>query len=247
MVFLRRTNLPSDREKKLEELEAKIGVRIKDLELLHIATIHKSYTKANNLPSSMCNERLEFVGDAFISMVISKHLYFFLPNASEGELSSIKSDVVSRSVMYDIGDKLALQNYILSFPPITKYSDRGVKTIISNTVEAIVGAYLVSNGILEAEKMVLNLFRDIVERRIKEGSRDYKSKLQMLAVKFFGEYPEYNVKEVTGPDHAREYVVEVNIGGKRYGLGKGKSKKAAEQEAAKETLKSIDTESINSE
>ncbi len=242
MVFLRRTDLPRDREKKLEELEAKIGVRMRDLKLLHIATIHKSYAKANNLPLSMCNERLEFVGDAFISMVISKYLYFSLPSASEGELSSIKSDVVSRKVMYDIGERLALQNYILSFPSITKYGDRGIKTIISNAVEAIVGAYLVSNGIQEAEGIVLNLFRNVVEKRVKEGTRDYKSKLQMVALRLFGEYPEYSVKEVTGPDHAREYVVEVNIGGRKYGTGKGKSKKDAEQEAAKETLESIETD-----
>jgi ribonuclease-3 len=242
MIFLRRTNLPKDREEKLIELENKLGIKIKDLELLHIATTHKSYVRRSNLPPTMSNERLEFVGDSFISMVISRYLYSSFPNASEGELSSIKSDVVSRKVMYDISEELNLINYILSFPPIKKYSDRGIRTILSNTVESIIGAYLIANGINDSEKIVLNLFEDIIKKRIKEGTNDYKSKLQNIAIRLFGVYPRYDVKEIVGPDHAREYIIEVKIKDKGFGIGRGKSKKDAEQEAAKETLKNIEIE-----
>lgn len=239
MLFRRLPTLPKDRIKELLEFEKKVGVKFKNLELLHQSLIHSSYTKYNSLPSIMSNERLEFVGDAVITMVISKYLYKKYTNYDEGALSGIKSDVVSRKIMSEIGKSIGLDKYILSFPPLNKFDERGRNTIISNAFEAFIGAIFISNGIEPAEKIILKLFSSVIEDRIKNGTYDYKSILQTYAINIYNGYPEYSVIDERGPNHRKEFIVKVSVNGKILGEGKGFSKKEAEQSAAQKALENI--------
>ncbi|MGB9620980.1 MAG: ribonuclease III [Brevinematia bacterium] len=240
MFFFRKLpfDLPKDRINQLLKLEKELGVRFKDIYLLHQSLVHLSYLRYSSNGALYSNERLEFVGDAVISMVIATYIYNNYPSFDEGILSSIKSDVVSRKVMYKIGESLNLGNYILTFPPLEKFDLRGRRTIISNAVESLVGGYYISNGFKDAEKFILKLFSKIISARIKEGSNDYKSLLQIFTLTNFDEYPSYRLVEEKGPNHRKEFVVKVFVNGV-VGEGKGFSKKEAEQSAAKDALEKL--------
>ncbi|MEN2997885.1 MAG: ribonuclease III [Brevinematia bacterium] len=231
--------LTIERRDALLSFEQKIGVRFKDLSLLHQSLVHSSYVKYNALPSIMSNERLEFVGDALISMVISEYLYRNYPNFDEGMLSSVKADVVSRKIMYDIGIKIGIDEYILTVPSLDKFDYRGRRTIISNTFEALVGAMFLSNGLETTKDFVLKLFLPAIESRIRDGTSDFKSLLQHYVVRSFDTYPDYLVVSESGPDHQKEFLVKVLVNGKVLGEGRGFSKKEAEQYAAKNALENL--------
>lgn len=236
MFFRKLPNLPEERLKNLLEFERKINIKFKDLNLLNQSLTHSSYTRYNRFSSLLSNERLEFIGDSIISMIISEYLYKKYPNYNEGILSSIKSDVVSRKVMYEIGTQIELDKYILTFPPLNKFNERGKKTIISNCLEALVGAIYLSNGIDISKKFILNLFEPIINDRIKNGTRDYKSILQTFVIEIFEKYPKYSIVEERGPNHNKEFVVKVSVNDITLGEGVGFSKKEAEQSAAKNAL-----------
>ncbi|MCX8028932.1 MAG: ribonuclease III [Brevinematales bacterium] len=237
--------IPKDRLNDLISLENKLGIKFRDISILNKSLIHSSYLKNNSLPLSMSNERLEFIGDAVISMVISEYLYHNYQNLSEGDLSMIKSDVVSRKTMYNIGIDLNIDKYILTYPPLENFDERGIKTIISNTVEALIGAIFVSNGIEDAKKITLKLFTPIIKNRIKNGTSDYKSLLQNYSLKEFSSYPVYTTVSEVGPEHKKEFIVKVFIRNKCFGEGRGFSKKEAEQNAAQNALQNLSKKSEN--
>ncbi len=235
MIFRKIPPLPKDRISELLKFEKEIKVKFKQLDLLHNCLVHSSYTKYNSLPSQS-NERLEFIGDSVISMIISEYLYKKYPHYNEGILSSIKSDVVSRKVMYDIGIEIGIDKYILTFPPLNKFDERGKRTIISNCLESLIGAVFISNGLEEAKKLTLRLFLPIIEKRIKDGTSDYKSILQTVSLNLFNTYPKYSIISEVGPNHNKEFTVKVSLKDKDIAQGKGFSKREAEQSAAKNAL-----------
>lgn len=240
MILFRKipSGLPKDRVDQLLKLEKKLGVKFKDFYLLHQSLVHLSYLRYNSNSVLHSNERLEFVGDTVISIVVATYLYKNYPSFDEGVLSSIKSEVVSRRVMYKIGESVGLGEYVLTFPPIEKFDLRGKHTIISNAVEALVGGYYISNGFRDAEKLVIKLFSKVIINRVKGGTEDYKSLLQIFSLANFDEYPTYRLVDEKGPNHHREFVVRVYVNG-IIGEGKGFSKKEAEQFAAKEALEKL--------
>lgn len=236
MPLRRLPNLPKDRIEKLLSFERRLGVKVKDLVLLDQSLTHSSYVRYCGREGIVSNERLEFVGDAVISMVISEYLYSRYPNFDEGTLSSVRSDVISRRVMYDVGVKLGIGECILIFPPIDRFDERGKRNVISNCLEAVIGAVFLSNGFEVARKVTLELFVPAVEDRVKNGTTNYKSVLQSYVVRNFDTYPEYSVIEERGPDHRKEFFVSVSVGDVKVAEGRGFSKKEAEQSAAKKAL-----------
>ncbi len=231
-------NIDKIRIKELEDFQRTINFFIKDIQLLNIALTHISFVKSNNLPITACNERLEFLGDSVIGFIISEYLYLNFLDFREGTLSKIKGDIVSRKYMYEIGEKIGISKYVLCYPSIDKYEEQGRKNIISNALESIVGAFLISNGFDYTKNLVLTLFRDKITERIEKGSRDSKSLLQNISLKLYKTYPSYRVLEEIGPHHNRVYLVEVSLGDKK-ALGNGQTKKEAEQQAASKLLEII--------
>ncbi|MFN4245139.1 MAG: ribonuclease III [Brevinematia bacterium] len=236
MIFRKIPNLPKERILDLLKFEKEINVKFRDIGLLHQSLLHSSYVKNNPSISVRSNERIEFVGDAVISMIISEYLYKKYPLYSEGMLSAIKSDVVSRKVMYKIGTEIKIEKYILTSPPLDKFDQRGQKTIISNCLESLIGAIFLSNGLESARDFTLRIFLPVIEKRIKDGTEDYKGQLQKISLYLFDTYPKYSVVSEIGPNHNKEFIVKVSVKDKDIAQGKGSSKREAEQSAAKNAL-----------
>ncbi len=220
------------RKEELNRFQSKIGIRFKNPGLLDTALSHKSYVNEADKDLEN-NEKLEFLGDAFLGLVISDYLFnqnlYFL----EGSLARIKSYVVSESALYRVGQKIEIHQYLLIGRGEEKSGGRYRKALISDSVEAFIAAYYLDTGYKQARKLVERLFHDeIIKVEQNRHEKDYKSILQELVQKRFKSIPLYSVVSTEGPEHKRKFYVKVTVKKKSYGPGTGASKKQAEQHAA---------------
>ncbi len=224
--------ISKERHQKLAAFQKKLGIKFKDIALLNTALSHKSYINEidNELEN---NEKLEFLGDAFLGLVISQYLYEQNIYYREGSLARIKSYVVSESTLYEVGRRIEIHKYLLLGRGEEKSGGRFRKSLISDSVEALIGAYYQDSGFKNARKFVENLFFDeIIKVEENKHKKDYKSILQEYSQKKFKIIPQYSVVNTEGPDHKRKFYVNVRVKKRTYGPGIGESKKQAEQEAA---------------
>ncbi len=226
-------SLPQERKKELQLFERHAGIRFRELESLNQAFTHRSY--ANELSdTAVNNERLEFLGDSVLGMVVSEYLYQTLPDQPEGELARIKSFVVSEASLSEISKRLRVDNFILIGKGEEYSGGRSKKAILADALEAIIGAYYLDSGFLPARAFVhLILIPEINKVLENRHAKDYKTLLQELVQKRMRTYPRYKVVQKTGPDHDRTFMIEVHIAERSYGPGRGKNKKEAEQDAAR--------------
>lgn len=220
---------------KLADCQKQIGYNFKDIKLLVKALTHTSCKADFNFS----NERLEFLGDAILGMVISEYLFKTFPDYYEGELTKIKSVIVSQSTLAKIGFSLNLENYMtvgkglirkMTFP----------RSLLANAFEAIVAAIYLDSNLDTVRGFILNNLHDEIGIVSKdEHNKNYKSLLQQCCQKEFGYTPMYKVVQQHGPDHVKVFQVAVVINNVEYGTGWGKSKKEAAQRAAFHTLKAI--------
>lgn len=213
-------------------LQKKIGIKFKNPAILNTALTHKSYAIENNLTEF--NERLEFIGDSVLSVATAVHLYKKYPHYDEGKLSKIKAAAVSRATLYIIAKKLKLGNFLKISKSEEATGGREKESILANALEAIIGAIFLDRGCLTAEKFVNKL---LSKQEINPS--DSKSELQEVIQSKYKTIPAYKVLEEKGPDHDKIFKISVNIGKKVLGIGTGKSKKEAEQDAAKKALGKI--------
>jgi len=217
----------------LSLLEKKIRIKFKNIKLLEEAFTHKSYAIEHG--TMLCNERLEFLGDSIISAVVAHFLYKRFPNVDEGKLSKMKSQIVSRSNLSLWAADMQLGQYLFLSQGEEATGGRKRESLLGNVYEALVGAIFLDQGFGRAQRLVL---RQLAKRkRIVEN--DYKSKLQETVQKRFKVTPLYAVINESGPDHAKIFTLEVRLNKRVLGTGEGRSKKEAEQLAAKEALKTI--------
>lgn len=222
----------SDRKKELLLFEKQSKIRFKRLELLNLAFCHRSYSNEN--PAHIDNnERLEFLGDSILGLVIAEFLYTLLPDNPEGDLARIKSFVVSEASLSEIAAELKIDNYLLIGKGEEYSGGRKKKAILADCMEAIIGAYYIDSGYKAVQKFILSvLTKEIYKVLENKHQKDYKTLLQEFVQKNYKTYPRYNVIKKTGPDHNRTFWIDVSVNGVCYGPGKGKNKKEAEQEAA---------------
>ena len=228
----RNKSINKERKEQLARFQGIIGIRFKNLGLLDTALSHKSYINESdsNLEN---NEKLEFLGDAFLGFVISDYLYNQNLYFREGTLARIKSYVVSESSLHRVGKKINIQKYLLIGKGEEKSGGRYRKALISDSVEAMLGAYYLDAGYKQARKLVERLFQDeIIKVEQNRHEKDYKSILQELVQKKFKSMPQYSIVNTEGPEHKRKFYVKVRVKKKSYGPGIGASKKEAEQNAA---------------
>jgi ribonuclease-3 len=226
-------SLRPERKKELQLFERHAGIRFRELEFLNQAFTHRSF--ANELgESTENNERLEFLGDSVLGLAVSEYLYESLPDQPEGELARIKSFVVSEASLSEIARKLRVDNYILIGRGEEYSGGRSKKAILADCLEAIIGAYYLDSGFqpsrLFVHQMLIPEINKVLENK---HAKDYKTMLQEYVQKRMKTYPRYKVVQKTGPDHDRTFWIEVHIGDRSFGAGKGKNKKEAEQEAAR--------------
>ena len=213
-----------------------IGIDNIDEELLFEALCHSSYSndytsKGRKIAS---NERLEFLGDSVLNLTIAEHL-FLNYDLNEGDMARVRATVGSELILFEAAKKLNLGNYILLSKNEERFGGREKHSIISDLFEAILGAIYLSLGFKKAKEFALkNLNPYIKEAIAGKLFLDYKTRLQELTQKDLKIRPEYKLVRQDGPPHNRTFIIEARINGKTYGRGIGKSKKIAEQLAAKE-------------
>jgi ribonuclease-3 len=221
--------------KKLENI---LEHEFRDKELLKRALTHRSYrTHDRNLKS---NERLEFLGDAVLEIVVSTYLFDKYPDTQEGKLTKIRSALVRTETIAQAVISKGINEFIL-MSKSEKASGGDTKPyILANTYEAIVGAIYLDGGYMKALKFIYDTIIPKTEHIVKyEKYRDPKSHLQELTQSKFHQLPKYVLVDTHGPAHEKEFEVEVHIKGKKYAKGRGNSKQAAEEEAAKKTIKKL--------
>jgi len=221
---------------ELYELEEKLNYKFKNKELLITALTHKSFSNENR--DAKDNERLEFLGDSVLSLVISDYLIDQFPNFSEGDLSKLKSKLVSKTTLSKVARRIDLGKYLFLGKGEEKTGGRKKSSILANTLEATIGSLYKDAGFEKAKNIVILLFSKELEDILK-GKKDYKSILQEYTQSNFGCIPKYRIIREIGPEHEKTYFVEVFIKEKSYGIGKGKKIKLAEQMAAKIALKKL--------
>lgn len=213
-------------------IERALGVRFKDTGLRRMALTHRSY--AFEQDSTETNERLEFLGDAVLGLVVTDLAYARFPDLPEGELAKLRAATVNMLTLADIARELGLGQEILVGKGEELSGGRDKTSIVADAMEAVLGAVYLDRGLGAARDLIERLFWPRMAAYARgEGDRDYKTGLQELAAQDVGTIPQYRVIE-EGPDHAKEFTATVLIGGEAYGSGEGRSKKEAEQRAARE-------------
>jgi len=214
-----------------QDLQKKINVKFKNLDLLIQSLTHKSFDTKKNY------EKIEFLGDRVLGLVIAKKLLETYPDEKEGILDKKFASLVNKNTCLEIAKKINLEKYILTFNPNNKKIKIEDK-IISDSCEALIGAIYLEKGLASAEKVILNLWKNnIIDSIITQI--DAKTKLQELSLKNFKKLPIYKLISNTGPRHKPSFKVGVKLPNTKYFFGSGKSKKDAEQNAAIECLKNI--------
>lgn len=222
--------------------ENKIEYVFKDRRLLEQAFTHRSFLNENRLPASAAgrrehNERLEFLGDAVLELVVTEFLFAKYPDKPEGDLTSYRAALVNTTSISDAATKLEMNDFLLLSRGESRDMGRARQIILANAFEAVIGAIYLDQGYEAAKNFIaVQLFHKTDEVVSKGLWQDSKSRLQEIAQEKEGLTPSYSVVNETGPDHARQFVVGVYIGEKRIAIGEGRSKQEAEQVAAQKAL-----------
>lgn len=228
-----------DRKKKLIDFCKNLGLKFRDIDLLDLAFHHRSCSNEDINFKDLNNERLEFLGDSVLGLVTADFLYNDMTKNSEGDLSKIKSAVVSEDALAPVALKFGLDKMLVLGHGEELSGGRSKKAILADCMEAVIGAYYADQGFSAAQKYVLSFIVPEVRKIQKTGGKDYKSLLQEMYQKKCKKCPVYETVSVTGPDHSREFRVTVHLGEVSYGPASGKSKKEAEQLAAKDAYEAL--------
>jgi ribonuclease III len=225
--------LSPERKRELQLFQRHTGIRFRELEFLNQAFTHRSFANEAS-ETGENNERLEFLGDSVLGLVVSEYLYEDLPDQPEGELARVKSFVVSEASLSEIARGLRVDNFILIGKGEEYSGGRSKKAILADCLEAIIGAYYLDSGFEAVERFVHQMLIPEINKVLENRhAKDYKTLLQEYVQKRMKTYPKYRVVQKTGPDHDKTFWIEVHIGDRSFGAGKGKNKKEAEQEAAR--------------
>ncbi len=224
----------------LEDLENTLGITFSDRSLLRQAFLHSSYVYETGGKSWESNERLEFLGDAFLGYVIAEFLYGQSPAMSEGEMTRLRSSLVNRDILATVASSLDLGSYLYLGRGEESTNGRQRPANLGRVYESLLGAILLDQGEDTAREFILwSMSGELEVIGSGDAPIDYKSRLQELAQKQGHGYPIYRTIKVEGPPHAREFTIEVLIGDKVMGSGLGPSKQAAEKEAAALAFKAL--------
>jgi ribonuclease-3 len=214
-----------------DALARRLGWKVVDPELLVRSLSHRSWCAEN--PGTGSNERLEFLGDAVLGMVVTAHLYRTYPDMPEGELAKVRASVVNSAALAEIAAELEIGEALLLGKGEDQSGGRQKPSILADATEAIIGGVYIDCGWATAESMIMRILGErITTAAAGPGGHDYKTRLQELCARTFDQLPVYTVSD-EGPDHAKEFEATVHVQGRARGWGRGRSKKQAEQAAAR--------------
>jgi len=225
------------RNNNIQEFYECLGYEFKDENLIIEALTHKSYTRDYN------NERLEFLGDAVLDLVVGEFLYYKFSSSEEGVLSKLRAALVNETAFTNLAKEIRLGEFIYISPAEEHNNGRTKPSILSNAFEAVMGAMYIEAGLEKVKEISLNLilkvYKEIDPNKL---LKDYKTTLQEITQAHYGCIPEYRLISATGPDHKKEFEIGVYINDKMYSKAKGHSKKVAQQNAAKEAIQVLNKE-----
>lgn len=217
------------------ELEERLGYKFKDDHIVQVALTHRSVQGMFN------NERLEFLGDAVMDLVVGEYLFRKFKSTKEGNLSKLRAALVNEESFAKIARAILVDKFIFLSNSEDNNNGREKDSILSDAFEALIGAVYLESGFENVRKIAINLLEKTYPKiNLQEIVKDYKTMLQEITQAKMGEIPTYKLIYQKGPDHAKEFKIGVFIGEKEYGYGVGKSKKQAQQIAAQNTLKMIE-------
>lgn len=233
----KRTTMQSDRAQGLARLESAIGHSFLDRRLLAEALTHTSHVNTSRGRGGRDNQRLAFLGDAVLTLIVSNLLMENYPESCEGSLSRMRASLVDTATLARLAGQLRLGWLLLLSRGEEKIGGRTKKTVLAEALEALVAAVYLDGGIDPAGRLVTGLYGPLLERQRLDGqARDYKTQLQELAHSARCRPPLYILNDVTGPDHDLHFTVTVIVGSECYGRGSGGTRREAEQAAAREGL-----------
>lgn len=234
------------RFEELDILQKRIGIVFKHLETLNHAFIHPSFTNEQNPLSAENNQRMEFLGDAVLELVVSHYLFENYSDLAEGQMTKVRAYTVCEQSLSWVAKNLGLGNYLILGKGEENTGGREKPSILADTFESLIGAIYLERGFDTAKDFIIKNLRQTIQKAVEgEAALDYKTTLQEILQKMSPDRICYDVIREEGPDHAKVFYVEVVWRGKILGRGQGKSKKEAEQFAAKEALEYINNGKYN--
>jgi len=233
--------IPYKRIALLEELMDNLEIWCDDLTLLDVALTHSSYTFENKLATGLNNERMEFLGDAVLKLVASEYLYERFPQYHEGDMTKIRAILISDNVLSQIAEGINLGKYMQLGYHEEKSGGRNRPTTLACGFEALLGALYLDGKLADVQDMLLRLLADKVTSIDMDATKDNcKAVLQEFTQFQDGSLPVYNIIEESGPAHNKTFIIEVLINNQKIGIGEGKSKKEAQQNAAKDAVEYLE-------
>ena len=230
--------IDKERKQKLKELMQRLKISLRNLTLLNEALTHPSYCAEHEGATS--NQRLEFLGDSVLGLIVTKYLFEQFPELSEGELTKVRATAVSEKLLSQIAKEIGLGEFLLLSKGEEQTGGRKRPSILADAFEALIGAIFIEKGLEATTDFVLGFLSKRIELiRSNRIIIDYKSRLQEVAQQYFRATPTYKVITEHGPEHDRTFTVAVYIGQKRISIGKGKNKREAEHDAARMALEKL--------
>ncbi len=223
----------------MKTLEDKLGYHFQNPALLENALTHSSYANEHHLGSLNSNERLEFLGDSVLGMVVADNLYHTFPNLPEGDLTRLRANLVCEGSLAMVARRLNLGSYLRLGKGEASCGGADRPSIIADAVEAVLAAVYLDGGIAQARRIVQHFILDNIAQ-VQEASRDHKTYLQEIVQRKSGQVLSYHLIGSSGPDHNKLFTMEVQLNGKPIGSGSGHSKKEAEQMAAKSAIQKLE-------
>ena len=230
---------PDAFQTKLRILQEKLGYRFKDAGLLQTALTHSSYANEHKSSGGVSNERLEFLGDSVLGMTVAAMIYLGKPNMPEGKMTRLRAELVCEKSLAELSSYFSLGECLLLGRGEEKGGGRARPSILADAAEAVLAAIYLDGGFEPVRSIVKKHLMTLTDH-LQQENYDYKTELQELVQEKTGRTLSYHVTEESGPDHMKLFTVEVRLNGEKVGSGEGKSKKEAEQLAAKAALEKRD-------
>ncbi len=223
----------------LSVVESRLGYLFKNKKLLRQAFIHRSYFNEHRDEVHEHNERLEFLGDSILGLLISDYLYHYLPSQAEGELSRLRAHLVEAGSCAKFLQKLDLSEYVQLGRGERMNEGRGRETILADLFEALIGAIYLDGGMEGAKQFFWSHFQDEIQKILEHPARNWKAELQDYSQKKYQRPPVYKVLREEGPDHSKIFVIGAYLDDQEMGQGTGSSKKEAEQASAQNAIEKL--------
>ncbi len=222
----------------IKDLENAIGYRFHNISLLQNALTHSSYANERWHNSLLSNERLEFLGDSILGMLVAEYLYRSFPNRPEGELTRMRADMVCEGTLASVANTIGLGNHLLLGHGEERLGGRSRDSILADAMESVIAACFLDGGMTAAEQLIRRFI--LTQVPVKQfHNMDFKTQLQELVQQKKNQVLTYTLTDQSGPDHDKVFTVEVSLNGSCLGKGTGSSKKRAEQEAARAAITAL--------